>query len=429
MRKQIHIAISGMTCTNCRDRITRKLKKTPGIIQASVSYEDSSAEIIYDSGRISFQQIADIINQLGYRISSRSSQLTRRIFILASIATLYAFLQSSGVLNFLVPGQLADSRMSYGMLLVIGLTTSVHCVAMCGGINLSQTISDLRSFYPALAYNFGRVMSYTVTGGLLGLAGFLANGAGKFEVSLFLQSVLKVAAGVFMLVMGANMLNIFPALRRLSLRLPKFLSDKIILAGIGRKSPLIVGLLNGLMPCGPLQSMWLVALASSNPLSGALSMMMFAMGTVPLMLGLGTIVSAAGKKFSACVKTSGAVLVTVMGLIMITQGGSLGGMFHEATLNPERVKVNEGIQTVSSVLSSGRYPDITVKAGTPVRWIINAPKGSINGCNYKFMIPEYGIEHTLKTGENIIEFTPDRSGVSYYNCWMGMIQGKITIQE
>ncbi|MBR0186594.1 MAG: sulfite exporter TauE/SafE family protein, partial [Synergistaceae bacterium] len=324
MRKQIHIAISGMTCTNCRDRITRKLKKTPGIIQASVSYEDSSAEIIYDSGRISFQQIADIINQLGYRISSRSSQLTRRIFILASIATLYAFLQSSGVLNFLVPGQLADSRMSYGMLLVIGLTTSVHCVAMCGGINLSQTISDLRSFYPALAYNFGRVMSYTVTGGLLGLAGFLANGAGKFEVSLFLQSVLKVAAGVFMLVMGANMLNIFPALRRLSLRLPKFLSDKIILAGIGRKSPLIVGLLNGLMPCGPLQSMWLVALASSNPLSGALSMMMFAMGTVPLMLGLGTIVSAAGKKFSACVKTSGAVLVTVMGLIMITQGGSLG---------------------------------------------------------------------------------------------------------
>lgn len=131
MRKQIHIAISGMTCTNCRDRITRKLKKTPGIIQASVSYEDSSAEIIYDSGRISFQQIADIINQLGYRISARSSQLTRRIFILASIATLYAFLQSSGVLNFLVPGQLADSRMSYGMLFVIGLTTSVHCVAMC----------------------------------------------------------------------------------------------------------------------------------------------------------------------------------------------------------------------------------------------------------------------------------------------------------
>ena len=157
--------------------------------------------------------------------------------------------------------------------------------------------------------------------------------------------------------------------------------------------------------------------------------MMFAMGTVPLMLGLGTIVSAAGKKFSACVKTSGAVLVTVMGLIMITQGGSLGGMFREATLNPERVKVNEGIQTVLSVLSSGRYPDITVKAGTPVRWIINAPKGSINGCNYEFMIPEYGIEHTLKTGENIIEFTPDRSGVSYYNCWMGMIQGKITIQE
>ena len=429
MRKQIHIAISGMMCTNCQYRIAGKLRRTPGIIEVAVSYEDSSAEIIYDGGRISFQQIADIINQLGYRISVQSSQLMRRIFILASIVALYALLHSTGGLNFLIPGQLADSRTSYGMLFIIGLTTSVHCVAMCGGISLSQSISDLKSFYPALAYNFGRVLSYTVTGSLLGLAGFLANGAGKFEVSLFLQSVLKVAAGVFMLVMGANMLNIFPALRRLSLRLPKFLSDKIILAGIGRKSPLIVGLLNGLMPCESLQSMWLVALASSNPLAGAFSMLVFALGTVPLMLGLGTIISVAGKRFSACVKTSGAVLVTVMGLIMITQGGILSGIFSEFALSSGRVKVSEGLQAVSSVLSSGRYPDITVKAGIPVKWTINAPKGSINGCNYKFTIPEYEIEHTLKTGENIVEFTPDRSGVSYYNCWMGMIQGKIIIQE
>ena len=72
MRKQIHIAISGKTCTNCRDRIAGKLRKTPGIIEAAVSYEDSSAEIIYDGGKISFQQIADIINQLGYRISVQS---------------------------------------------------------------------------------------------------------------------------------------------------------------------------------------------------------------------------------------------------------------------------------------------------------------------------------------------------------------------
>lgn len=425
--KKIHIAIDGMTCMNCQNRIAKKLKKTPGIIQSSVSYEDSSAEINYDTDTISFGQIEEIINQLGYRISGQKSQVKRSLLILASIAAIYAFLRSTGLLNFLVPGQLADSTMSYGTLFIIGLTTSVHCVAMCGGINLSQSISDLKSFYPTLIYNFGRVLSYTIIGGLLGLAGFLANGAGKFEVSLILQSGLKIVAGVFLVIIGANMLNIFPVLRKLSLRLPKFLSDRIILARIGRKSPLIVGLLNGLMPCGPLQSMWLVAFASSNFLTGALSMLMFALGTLPLMLGFGTIISAVGKKFSVYVKTSGAVFVTVIGLIMITQGGMLSGLFQDSGVNSEQVEINTGIQVISSTLSPGRYPDITVKAGTPVKWTINAPKGSINGCNYKFMIPEYSIEHTLKTGENIIEFTPVRRGNFYYSCWMGMIYGKISV--
>ena len=59
---------------------------------------------------------------------------------LAVILFLYALLQHFGILNLLAPGQLADTKMGYGMLFVIGLITSVHCIAMCGGINLSQCI-------------------------------------------------------------------------------------------------------------------------------------------------------------------------------------------------------------------------------------------------------------------------------------------------
>ena len=92
-----------------------------------------------------------------------------------------------GILNLLVPSQLADTKMGYGMLFVIGLITSVHCIAMCGGINLSQCIpqvtqgesdntSKLAAFCPALAYNMGRVLSYTAVGFVLGLVGFLMGG-------------------------------------------------------------------------------------------------------------------------------------------------------------------------------------------------------------------------------------------------------------
>jgi hypothetical protein len=93
------------------------------------------------------------------------------------------------------------------------------------------------------------------------------------------------------------------------------------------------------------------------------------------------------------------------------------------------VKIENGVQIVNSTLSSGRYPNITVQAGTPVKWMINAPQGSINGCNNRVLIQEYDIEYSFKTGENIIEFTPTKAGKFQYSCWMGMIRGSITVTE
>jgi plastocyanin domain-containing protein len=75
------------------------------------------------------------------------------------------------------------------------------------------------------------------------------------------------------------------------------------------------------------------------------------------------------------------------------------------------------------------YPAITVQAGIPVKWTINAPAGSINGCNNRMIIREYGIEHRFTTGENIIEFMPSKPGRFSYSCWMGMIRSSITVVE
>ena len=87
------------------------------------------------------------------------------------------------------------------------------------------------------------------------------------------------------------------------------------------------------------------------------------------------------------------------------------------------------MQVINSTLASGRYPNISVQAGTPVKWVIDAPSGTINGCNYKMMLKEYGIEHTFTEGENVIEFTPTKSGTVQYTCWMGMIRGNIFVTD
>jgi hypothetical protein len=242
---------------------------------------------------------------------------------------------------------------------------------------------------------------------------------------------------MFMIIMGVNMLGIFPQLRKLIPQMPKSLSRRVNAKKSKSNSPLIVGLLNGLMPCGPLQAMQLYALSTGNPISGAMSMLLFSLGTVPLMFGLGALSTTLGKKFTKQVMTAGAALVVLLGASMFMQGYSLSG-FSLSLLAPgtasaspagSGTEIVDGAQVVRSTLAGGRYPAITVQAGKPVKWIIDAPQGSVNGCNKAMYIPEYGIEHQFQVGENIIEFTPTQSGKFSYSCWMGMIRSTITVVE
>jgi hypothetical protein len=149
----------------------------------------------------------------------------------------------------------------------------------------------------------------------------------------------------------------------------------------------------------------------------------------------------------------GAVLVTVLGLAMFSNGWTLSGLSFDfprsplARPNPGEIGTAQrgaapssgpaafepviagGAQIVKSTLSPGRYPPITVQVGIPVKWTIEAPPGSINGCNNRMIIREYGIEHRFQTGENLIEFVPERTGKFSYSCWMGMIRSAITVVE
>jgi plastocyanin domain-containing protein len=124
---------------------------------------------------------------------------------------------------------------------------------------------------------------------------------------------------------------------------------------------------------------------------------------------------------------------------MFTQGWDLSGLSditppgtaasQSGVHNDGGAVIEDGFQIINSTLSGRGYPAITVQAGTPVKWVIDAPQGSINGCNNRIFINEYGIEYTFKTGENIIEFTPLNTGTFRYSCWMGMIRSTITVAE
>lgn len=459
--RQVKLYIEGMTCINCQNKIEKELRKRPGIEKVSVSYENGTVDIYYDENEILPDNMITVIDDLGYQASlkrpSGKKAVWKVIRELLVIIVLFLVLQYFGILNYLAPSSLADSDMGYGMLFIIGLITSVHCVAMCGGINLSQTLhkgtQDISKvmFKNTLAYNIGRVVSYTVIGGILGAVGSLTGIGGNLQTSTFLQGILKLLAGMIMVIMGVNMLGLFPAVRKLKFRIP-FLGKKIASKGrktfLGKKiaakgrTPFVVGLCNGFMPCGPLQSMQIIALASGNAFAGALSMFCFSIGTVPLMLGFGTFISMLGKRFTRQVLRVGGILVVVMGLSMMSQGNALVGFENVFTTgtggqilnvvkggNTDIAVEKDGTQYVSSTLQSGKYPDITVKAGEPVEWTIEASKEDINGCNYKAILQDFGVEQVFEEGENVIEFTPTEAGTYTYSCWMGMITGTIYVED
>ena len=439
------LRISGMTCVSCQNKIEKKLRNTAGIESADVSYNQGTAAVAFDTDLITLKEIEGVIEALDYEVQADAKPASngkRAAAILIIVLAVYMLLRQFGLMDIFNLFPTAEAGMGYGMLFVIGLLTSVHCVAMCGGINLSQCIPQTAidgsarnsaALRPSFLYNLGRVISYTVIGGVVGALGSVISFTGA------MRGAVQLVAGVFMVIMGVNMLGLFPGLRKFVPRMPRIFSRSVNAEKGKSNSPLIVGLLNGLMPCGPLQAMQIYALSTGSPVKGALSMLLFSLGTVPLMFALGALSSVLSKRFTHRVMTAGAALVVILGITMFSQGWTLSGLSvlslnfgtgtqAVASTDPETV-IEDGYQIVNSTLASNRYPAITVVAGTPVRWIIDAPKGSINGCNDTMIIPEYNVEYAFRTGENVIEFTPDKAGVFQYSCWMGMIRSTITVIE
>ena len=442
------LKIDGMTCTSCEMRIENKLKKLSGVIDVKVSYSNASVQITYEPNTIGIGKIIETIEKLDYKVKSNQANksmihsneakknekmpINQVIGIGIILLAGYLIIKNTIGFNFIPP---ITQNMGYGILFVIGLITSLHCIAMCGGINLSQCVSHkftendtskLSKMKPSLMYNIGRVVSYTIIGGIVGALGSVISFSGAAK------GIVAIISGLFMVIMGLNMLNIFPWLRKFNPRMPKIFGKRVH-NNNGKHGPFYVGLLNGLMPCGPLQAMQIYALGTGSFLAGAGSMLFFSLGTVPLMFGFGAISSFLSGKFTHRMMKVSAVLVMILGVIMLSRGFNLSGfnfvndITYAASNSSNIAKVEGAVQTVTTKLESGRYTPFIVQKGVPVKWTIQASANDINGCNETITVPKYGISKKLIPGDNLIEFTPDEDGNIPYTCWMGMISSNIKV--
>lgn len=435
--KRENIKVYDMTCTSCENRVERALMKIDGVLNAMASYSAQQVTVEYDSKLCSMEQLKEAINKAGYS-TKNSVSLKFAGFLVIAAAVL---LLGNSTAGFDMSAKLNNA--SYVVLFIVGMLTSIHCVGMCGGIMLTQSLSKnsiidekenkFKALKPSILYNAGRVTSYTIIGGIVGALGSV------LSLSLNVKAGLQIFAGLFMVIMGLNMTG-FSLFRKLNIKLP-WSSCKI---KNKPKAPFLVGMLNGLMPCGPLQTMQLYALGTGSAINGAISMFLFSLGTVPLMLIFGAVSGFLSKGYTKQLLKFSGILVVVLGLIMGNRGLALAGIgipnastlaqnfsgdgAQAAQADIGKATIENGVQVIRMTADNNGYTPnaFYVQKDMPVKWIITG--NQINSCNNAVVVPSLNIQKTLKSGENVIEFTP-KDGDINFSCWMGMIRGIIKVTD
>jgi len=224
---------------------------------------------------------------------------------------------------------------------MLGLVSSLHCVQMCGPIVLSYSVSleslakpQAMGLFPSLlgnhlAYNIGRILTYSALGAIAGFTGETMGVIGRISG---LTHVLALVAGVSMIVIGIVMLGCLPS-RPLANKLLRVPASFLRSAGALIKSPgavkrFILGLLLGFLPCGLVYAALMKAMATGAPVFGALTMFAFGLGTASSLLTIGTLSSTIRLRLNRWGRQLAAVGVTVMGILLVWRG-TMSGMLME----------------------------------------------------------------------------------------------------
>jgi len=448
--------IKGMHCVSCEKLLDLEFRDIPGVKDVRVDRLKNTGEIDYDYAEPSFLEIKKIAKKFGYDAfeeaqgsghwvskGTPSVQITdwvKAVVIVAAIIFLFKIFQSTGIVDAI---NIQSSKITFGVAFLVGLVASVSsCLAVVGAVIIAfgeKYKTSGKGFYdsavkPNILFHIGRLGTFFVLGGVLGLVGGQINISGNF-VSIF-----TIVVAIIMGWLGLNILGIVPSISNLGVRMPMGLTKSWgnLKASEHKAAPFVLGGLSFFLPCGFTQSMQIFALTSGSFWVGGLTLFLFALGTVPSLMILGITASwTKSAKMVVFQKVAG-ILVVLFAIFMLQSGLALRGVSTNVISSDE----NGGSTSIREVeppagqdrqiiemhvTNSGFSPaTLTIKKGVPVKWVIKGDQ--LTGCTSKIIVPSLKISKALVAGDNIVEFTPTTAGTIPFSCWMGMVQGKFIVQ-
>jgi sulfite exporter TauE/SafE/copper chaperone CopZ len=451
--KHYELPITGMQCADCENHIVEAVAGLPGIIKAQASFTDETLTLDLDNDIISLKTVCAAVKSAGYECSNRARHepagLGKHfVLIVIAITGIILLLQLNKLVQLDLSPEDIGKTANYGLLFLVGILTSFHCIGMCGGFVISYTVAGVKSgkpdYFSHLLYGLGKTLSYSGFGALFGLIG------GAITFTLGMRSLVSAIAGIFLILYGLSMMEAFSGLRRLHLRLPFFVNRFLVRWRQRTSNPFIIGLLNGLMiACGPLQAMYIMAAGTGSALAGATMLAVFALGTLPVMLAFGyfagMISSGATQRF---MKIS-AVIILLLGAAMLNRSLLISGSGYDVNSLLSRASLafqerfmtwrhdhadagshlQDGYQVIYMEAEATAYkPDqFNLRYGIPVKWIINVKE--LSSCNKRIIVPALDMTIDLKPGLQVVEFTPQQMGAISWSCYMGMIPGTFIVRK
>lgn len=205
---------------------------------------------------------------------------------------------------------------------ILGLSSSLHCIGMCGPIAMAIPVnrsSNGNILFGALQYNFGRIITYSILGAIVGSMGLTLNTFGILQW-------LSIVTGVFLILFAwRKYLQRFIFGKLPGINIQSGL-NKMLGKVIRSKSPvklLFLGGLNGLLPCGMVFAALLNAILTGEILQSSLAMAMFGLGTLPAMLAVTFASNKIGTALRGKLSRVVPIMLTVVGLLIILRGMNL----------------------------------------------------------------------------------------------------------
>lgn len=442
MSKPLKVCIDGMTCGSCSLLLERTLKGMPGVRKVRVDHRTGTALLICHPDVVPSQEdLAVLIEKAGYRMredtAARAVESPQWLEIGAAFLIVLVIGKLLSIFDLVSFAPSTADALTVGGIFLIGLVAGTSsCLAVTGGLLLAVAAkhaevhtdeTQAQKWRPLLAFNAGRLLSYFVLGGLVGLIGT------SLALSPRVTGVVNIAVALVMLFLGLSILRILPK-GMLSVRPPRWISHRIMdLSGSTHPmAPFLLGALTFFLPCGFTQSLQLVALASGSFSTGALVMFVFALGTLPALLGISALsTSMRGNMSRWFLQCSGAA-VFLLALLNLQSGMALAGFGDVPSqggmpAGDSPVVGEDRVQEIAMrVTPTGYQPNaLTIRAGVPVRWRVDGTQAA--GCTSVLTIPSLNVTKVLVRGENIIEFTAPTKGSLAFMCSMGMVRGTMQV--